>query len=39
VALTGGAEALADYEVLEYLLSAAINQGDTNPVTKALIAR
>ncbi|MCR9181077.1 RadC family protein [Erythrobacter sanguineus] len=37
--LTGGAEALADYEVLEYLLFAAIKQGDTKPVAKALIAQ
>lgn len=37
--LTGGAEALADYEVLEYLLFAAIKQGDTKPVAKALLAR
>ncbi len=37
--LGGGAEALADYEVLEYLLFAAIKQGDTKPVAKALIAR
>lgn len=37
--LSGGAEALADYEVLEYLLFAAIKQGDTKPVAKALIAR
>ncbi len=37
--LTGGAEALADYEVLEYLLFAAIKQGDTKPVAKALITR
>jgi len=36
--LKGGAEALADYEVLEYLLFAAIKQGDTKPVAKALIA-
>ncbi len=35
--LKGGAEALADYEVLEYLLFAAIKQGDTKPVAKALI--
>ncbi|MXO90531.1 RadC family protein [Pontixanthobacter aquaemixtae] len=35
--LEGGAEALADYEVLEYLLFAAIKQGDTKPVAKALI--
>ena len=37
--LTGGAEALADYEVLEYLLFAAIRQGDTKPVAKALLNR
>ncbi|WP_209347873.1 DNA repair protein RadC [Pontixanthobacter sp. CEM42] len=37
--LEGGAEALADYEVLEYLLFAAIKQGDTKPVAKALIER
>ena len=37
--LEGGAEALADYEVLEYLLFAAIKQGDTKPVAKALIDR
>ena len=37
--LTGGAEALADYEILEYLLFAAIKQGDTKPVAKALLAR
>lgn len=37
--LDGGAEALADYEVLEYLLFAAIRQGDTKPVAKALIER
>ncbi|RGP40369.1 UPF0758 protein [Altererythrobacter insulae] len=37
--LTGGAEALADYEVLEYLLFAAIRQGDTKPVAKALLKR
>ncbi|GAA4040071.1 RadC family protein [Parerythrobacter jejuensis] len=37
--LNGGAEALADYEVLEYLLFAAFRQGDTKPVAKALIAR
>lgn len=35
--LNGGAEALADYEVLEYLLFAAVRQGDTKPVAKALI--
>lgn len=37
--LGGGAEALADYEVLEYLLFAGIRQGDTKPVAKALLAR
>lgn len=37
--LDGGAEALADYEVLEYLLFAARPRGDTKPVAKALLAR
>ena len=37
--LGGGAEALADYEILEYLLFAAIKQGDTKPAAKALIKR
>ncbi|WP_427967108.1 RadC family protein [Altererythrobacter sp.] len=37
--LNGGAEALADYEVLEYLLFAGMRQGDTKPVAKALIER
>ncbi|MFZ1742899.1 MAG: DNA repair protein RadC [Pontixanthobacter sp.] len=37
--LSGGAEALADYEVLEYLLFAAIKQGDTKPAAKALLDR
>ncbi|WP_232366751.1 JAB domain-containing protein, partial [Alteripontixanthobacter muriae] len=37
--LGGGAEALADYEVLEYLLFAGMRQGDTKPVAKALIKR
>lgn len=36
--LNGGAEALADYEVLEYLLFAGMRQGDTKPVAKALLA-
>lgn len=36
--LSGGAEALADYELLEFLLFAAIRQGDTKPLAKALIA-
>ncbi|WP_421993674.1 RadC family protein [Qipengyuania sp.] len=35
--LSGGAEALADYELLEFLLFAAIRQGDTKPLAKALI--
>jgi DNA repair protein RadC len=35
--LKGGAEALADYEVLEYLLFAANRRGDTKPLAKALI--
>lgn len=37
--LKGGAEALADYEVLEYLLFAGMRQGDTKPVAKALLKR
>ncbi|MCD1621758.1 RadC family protein [Citromicrobium bathyomarinum] len=37
--LDGGAEALADYEVLEYLLFAANRRGDTKPLAKALLAR
>ena len=37
--LEGGAEALADYEVLEYLLFAANSRGDTKPMAKALIQR
>ncbi|MXO73890.1 DNA repair protein RadC [Altererythrobacter aerius] len=37
--LSGGAEALADYEVLEYLLFAANPRGDTKPLAKALLAR
>ena len=37
--LTGGAEALADYEVLEYLLFGALARGDTKPMAKALLAR
>lgn len=35
--MNGGAEALADYELLEYLLFASMRQGDTKPVAKALI--
>ncbi|MFC3101125.1 RadC family protein [Altererythrobacter lauratis] len=37
--LTGGPEALADYEVLEYLLFGANARGDTKPMAKALLAR
>ena len=37
--LSGGAEALADYEVLEYLLFGASARGDTKPQAKALLAR
>lgn len=37
--LSGGAEALADYELLEFLLFAGVRQGDTKPAAKALIAR
>lgn len=37
--LSGGAEALADYEVLEYLLFASFRQGDTKPIAKRLIER
>ena len=37
--LEGGAEALADYEVLEYLLFGALARGDTKPQAKALLAR
>ena len=35
--VNGGAEALADYEVLEVLLFAAQQRGDTKPLAKALI--
>jgi len=35
--LDGGAEALADYEVLEFLLFAGMRQGDTKPIAKALL--
>jgi len=37
--LEGGAEALADYEVLEYLLFGASARGDTKPLAKALLQR
>jgi DNA repair protein RadC len=37
--LTGGPEALADYEVLEYLLFGARARGDTKPLAKELLVR
>lgn len=37
--LKGGGDALADYELLEFLLFAGMRQGDTKPAAKALIAR
>ena len=37
--VTGGADALPDYELLELLLFLAIPQRDTKPLAKALIAR
>lgn len=37
--LEGGAEALADYELLEYLLMTAIPRRDVKPLAKSLIAR
>ena len=37
--LGGGADALADYEVLEYLLAASRPRIDTKPIAKSLIAR
>ena len=37
--LKGGPDALADYELLEYLLFAAFRQGDTKPLAKTLVAR
>ena len=37
--LTGGADALADYELLELLLFHAIPQKDTKPLAKRLIKR
>ena len=37
--LEGGAEALADYEVLEYLLATARPRVDTKQIAKSLIAR
>ncbi|HXQ51983.1 MAG TPA: DNA repair protein RadC [Stellaceae bacterium] len=37
--LAGGTEPLADYELLEFLLTAANARGDTKPVAKELIRR
>lgn len=37
--LGGGSEALADYEVVEYLLMTAIPRRDMKPLAKSLIAR
>ncbi|HEY5211078.1 MAG TPA: DNA repair protein RadC [Stellaceae bacterium] len=37
--LSAGPEALADYELLEFLLFSARPQGDVKPIAKALIAR
>lgn len=37
--LGGGPEALADHEVLEYLLMTAIPRRDTKPLAKTLLAR
>jgi DNA repair protein RadC len=36
---SGGAEALADYELLELLLFRCIPRADTKPIAKALLAR
>jgi DNA repair protein RadC len=37
--LEGGPDALADYEILEYLLFSARARGDTKSIAKALLAR
>ena len=37
--LDRGADSLADYELLEYLLFGVRRQGDTKPTAKALIDR
>ncbi len=37
--LGGGAEALADHEVIEYLLMTAVPRKDMKPVAKSLLAR
>lgn len=37
--LEGGAEALADHEVIEYLLMTAIPRKDTKPIARTLLSR
>jgi DNA repair protein RadC len=37
--LAGGAEPLADYELLEFLLFAGNARSDTKPLAKALLQR
>ncbi|MDE1915440.1 MAG: DNA repair protein RadC [Sphingomonadales bacterium] len=37
--LTGGANALADHEVIEYLLTLAIPRRDTKPLARTLLAK
>ena len=37
--LTGGSEALADYELVEYLLMTAVPRKDMKPLAKALLKR
>jgi DNA repair protein RadC len=37
--LEGGADAMPDYEILEFVLFAAIDRKDTKPLAKELIAR
>ncbi len=37
--MTGGADAMPDYELLELVLFRAIKRADTKPVAKALVAR
>ncbi|HEY2032583.1 MAG TPA: DNA repair protein RadC [Rhizomicrobium sp.] len=37
--LSGGADALPDYEMLEMVLFAAVPRGDVKPLAKALLAR
>ena len=37
--LNGGSEALADYELIEYLLMTAVPRKDMKPLAKALLKR